>query len=367
MPTNTFAGVTTEKLHILPFLQQSKNSLIIDVRSPAEYEHAHLPGAVNIPVFNNEERKIVGTLYKQQSRELAIKEGLQIFGPKMRSIVEQVEEITNSQNQKSSHQPSDIYLYCWRGGMRSGAMAWLLQLYGFKVVLLEGGYKSFRRWAIEQQAYPHQLKILGGFTGAGKTGVLKQLATQGEAVVDLEGLAKHKGSAFGNMDQTQQPSQEMFENRLALSLYEIYQQHSKQDNPPAIWVEDESQRIGQINIPQQLWINMRQSPVFFLDIPFEERLNHLVEEYGKYPQEAISDGIKRIAKRLGGLETKNALHYLSQYNLLDCFRILLKYYDKHYLKGLHNRSALSSLLTNISCATVHNSNANLLLTPHSLV
>jgi tRNA 2-selenouridine synthase len=367
--------VATEKLHILPFLEQAKNQILIDVRSPAEYAHAHFPGAINIPIFTNEERKIVGTIYKQQSRELAIKEGLQIFGPKMRSIVEKVEEITNSKsqisnslNQQSPNQTSTIHLYCWRGGMRSGAMAWLLQLYGFKVTLLAGGYKSFRRWAIEQQAYPHQLMIVGGYTGSGKTEVLKQLAAQGQNCIDLESLAGHKGSAFGNLEQTPQPSQEMFENTLAVALHKIYDSQKATNNSrPVIWIEDESQRIGKINIPQAFWQHMRQSPVFFLDIPFAERLKHLVEEYGTYPKDALAEGIQRIAKRLGGLETKNALHYLWQDNLTECFSTLLKYYDKQYLKGLHNRTTLSSLLTNISGTTVSSSNASLLLTPHSSV
>lgn len=359
-----------DKLHISTFLERSKNHLIIDVRSPKEFVHAHLPGAVNVPIFDDEERKVIGTIYKQQSRELAIKEGLQLFGPKMRGIVEQVEEIINSKyqipNEKSAlgdeNQKSAIFIYCWRGGMRSGAMAWLLQLYGFKVYLLAGGYKSYRRWALEQVAFPHQLKVLGGFTGSGKTDVLKQLKIKGAHTIDLEELAGHKGSAFGNMEQHPQPSQEMFENLLAYALYELYQ---KDKTAPFIWIEDESQRIGLINLPQPFWLNVRQSPLYFLDIPFEERLHHLVKEYGSYPKEALIGGIQRIAKRLGGLETKNALLHLEEGNIKDCFAILLKYYDKFYLKGLHNRSDLSSLLTKINCETVTHSNATILLTPYS--
>jgi len=364
----TLQTVTNNKLHITDFLQHSTGHLTIDVRSPKEYEHAHLPGAVNVPIFDNEERSIIGTLYKQQSRELAIKKGLELFGPKMRGIVEQVESFVHSRKSADSSNSelstqNPLFIYCWRGGMRSGAMAWLLQLYGFKVHLLAGGYKSYRRWALEQLALPHQLKILGGFTGSGKTEVLKQLAADGACVIDLEALACHKGSAFGNMERQQQPSQEMFENLLANALFHYY---SKVDKP-YIWVEDESQRIGHINIPQTFWQTMRRSPVFFLDVPFEERLSHLVQEYGCYPKEALAQGVHRIAKRLGGLETKNALQHLEAGDITACFTVLLKYYDKLYQKGLHNRTDLSSLLTKINCLAVARSNSTLLLTPYSTV
>jgi tRNA 2-selenouridine synthase len=364
--------VATDKLHIASFLQQRANHLVIDVRSPKEYEHAHIPGAVSVPIFDNEERKIIGTIYKQESQELAIKTGLELFGAKMRRIVEQVEEILSSKFQtpnsiglcESGKQKPEIFIYCWRGGMRSGAMAWLLQLYGFRVHLLAGGYKSYRRWALEQLAAPHDLKILGGYTGSGKTEVLKQMEAQGVGAIDLEELAGHKGSAFGNMEQRPQPSQEMFENLLA---YALHKQYTKSATIPTIWIEDESQRIGLINLPPSFWLTMRRSPLYFLDIPFEERLAHLVKEYGSYPKEALADGIQRIAKRLGGLEMKNALQYLEEGNISDCFSILLKYYDKVYLKGLHNRSDLSSLLTKINCSSVTNSNAASLLTPYSTV
>jgi len=363
--------VSATKLHITAFLQQSQDQVIIDVRSPKEYEHAHLPGAVSLPIFDNEERKVIGTIYKQQSRELAIKKGLELFGPKMRGIVEQVEAILDGRSQMAglknqspiANLKSEIFIYCWRGGMRSGAMAWLLGLYGFKVHLLAGGYKSYRRWVLEQLAAPHQLKILGGFTGSGKTEVLQQLATEGACVIDLEALAQHKGSAFGNLNRSPQPSQEMFENRLAKVLSYYY----TTSNAPAIWIEDESQRIGQINIPQPFWLTMRRSPVYFIDIPFEERLSYLTQEYGRYPKAALAEGIQRIAKRLGGLETKNALQHLADDNLQACFAILLKYYDKLYLKGLHNRSDLSSLLTKINCSAVTRSNASRLSTPYSTV
>lgn len=340
-----------EKLLITDFLEQSKAQLVIDVRSPGEYNHAHMPGAVNIPLFTDEERKVVGTAYKQESREKAIKHGLDFFGPKMKNIVEEVERLL-SKNQGSR----TVFLYCWRGGMRSGAIAWLLNLYGFRVYLLAGGYKSFRNHVLKTFSFPFSLKVIGGYTGSGKTELLHELQKRGEVIVDLEGLAIHKGSAFGNIDSPKQPTQEMFENLLAMDLLKLRQEKT-------VWVEDESQRIGNVNIPGEFWDQLRHSPLYFLDIPFEERLTHICEEYGQYKKEDLQLRIERISKRLGGLETKHALQYLEENNINECFRILLKYYDKLYLKGLHNRKDLASLLTQINCEKVCAANAQL-LTPN---
>ena len=379
-----------QKINIERFLELSKQHIVIDVRSPAEYAHAHIPGAHSLPLFSDEERKIVGTTYKQQSREAAIKIGLDFFGPKMRKLVEQVEElIVNRQlaigNAGRANSENDLpiahclLLYCWRGGMRSAGVAWLLDLYGYKVFSLIGGYKKFRNHVLDTFKLPFQFKVLGGYTGSGKTEMLKALQHQGEVAIDLEEIARHRGSAFGKMG-CEQPSQEMFENVLARELWEKlsigptgllrsnghpdgYREPSDLELSPftsrslsgdhsPIWLEDESQRIGDINIPHELWKTIRQSPVYFFDIPFEKRLHRLVKEYGNMDKEKLIDCITRIEKRLGNLETKNAIGYLHENNTVECFRILLKYYDKWYLKSLHNRNNLNSLLVSISCENV---------------
>jgi tRNA 2-selenouridine synthase len=226
-------------------------------------------------------------------------------------------------------------------------VAWLLDLYGFKVYTLIGGYKFFRRWVLQQFEKTWFFNILGGYTGSGKTELLKQLAALSEKVIDLESIAVHKGSAFGNIGLPAQPSQEMFENSLAVQL------HFKVDpksfsNPESngqsgnhkneiIWLEDESQRIGTVNIPQSLWGQMRKANVYFIDIPFGERLKHITEEYGQLDKEKMISAIERIQKRLGGLETKMAIQFLEEGKIIDAFRILLKYYDKWYLRGLNSR------------------------------
>jgi len=328
-----------------------------------------------LPLFTDEERAVVGSAYKQESRESAIKLGLDFFGPKMKRMVEEVESLVQSRESgvKSSElrtpNSKTILVYCWRGGMRSGAVAWLLDVYGFKVYTLIGGYKKFRNFVLDTFKLPFELKVLGGYTGSGKTEVIKELKRKGELVIDLEDIAKHKGSAFGNIGMPKQPTQEMFENILSFELRKLrYEPPMKDQNIPQIiidhspiWLEDESQRIGHINLPNHLWYTMRQSQIYFLHIPFEERLKHLDKEYGALDKERMIDAIQRIKERLGGLEAKKAIEYLNENNTIESFRILLKYYDKWYTKGLHNRENINSLLHLIKCESVSPENAKKLV------
>lgn len=376
------------RIDVETFLSFGFKHPVIDVRSEGEYAHAHVPGATSMPLFDNEERRIVGTAYKQQGKQQAIKIGLKLFGKKMVEMVELVESLFDDPT--ASTAPKTVIIYCWRGGMRSGGVSWLLDLYGFKVYTIVGGYKAFRGWSLRQLEKDYRLKVLGGYTGSGKTEMLYEMKKQGRIVVDLEDIARHKGSAFGNIP-VPQPSQEMFENLLALELrradercwqaddgcgvtddrngrdgYQITEGREKSGAPDlspqqssvgcqpsaCIWIEDESMRIGHVNIPALFFKNMRAKPVYFLNIPFEERLKHIVLEYGQADKTDLYNAILRIQKRLGGLETKTAIEFLEKDNIKECFRILLKYYDKYYLKGLHARQNLEELLHKIECETV---------------
>ena len=335
------------------FTESYSEALLIDVRSPAEYLHAHIPGARSLPLFTNEERKIVGTAYKQESREKAIKIGLKYFGPKMAGIVEQVEkwccEAKNTAAIKVNEEGSSrtgflppescsVVVHCWRGGMRSAGVAWLLDLYGFKVYTIKGGYKSFRHWCLAQMASTSPLQILGGFTGSHKTELLQALQSEGQSIIDLEGLANHKGSAFGNINMPPQPTQEQFENNLATAIYSARLSAANTSTPAApIWLEDESQRIGDINIPAPFFKQMRKAPLVLLDVPFENRLQHILSYYGKGDTEKLVNAVLRIQQRLGGLEAKNAVQHLMEGDRESSFRILLRYYDKWYQKNLDQR------------------------------
>lgn len=333
-----------EKIEINEFLSFAHEFPVFDTRSPAEYSFAHIPNAYSLPLFSDDERKIVGTAYKQKSREEAIKIGLDLFGVKMRKMVEDVEKITSAQAGISK--TKTVLVHCWRGGMRSAAIAWLLDLYGFKVYSLIGGYKAFRNWVLEQFDITYKFNILGGYTGSGKTVILQELTRNKVPVIDLENIANHKGSAFGALGQLPQPRQEMFENILALEL------KLKSFDNKRIFLEDESQRVGAMMIPKKIWEQMRSSPVYFLNIPFEERLKYIITNYGIYKKDELISSVTRIQKRLGGLETKNAIDFLLQNNMEGAFRILLHYYDKLYEKGLKNRTDLQKLLTRIDCEKV---------------
>ncbi len=373
--------MAVQKITIGQFLELAKTQPILDVRSPAEYLHAHIPGAHNLPLFTDDERKVVGTAYKQESRKTAIKTGLDYFGVKMRKMVEEVEtiitSITKEEDHKINNKPipdsgAGLLVHCWRGGMRSAGVAWLLDLYGFEVYTLVGGYKAYRQWARLQFENPYNFNILGGYTGSGKTLVLHELKRMGMAVIDLEALANHKGSAFGALGEKPQPTQEMFENLLAGELFALKPQPNAELDETSlkeiIYLEDESQRIGSINIPTPLWNTMRKCRVSFIDIPFEERLDYLTEEYGKFEKEKLVNAVIRIQKRLGGLETKTAIYHLLENNHKECFRVLLKYYDKWYGKALLNRENLPDLLNKIASPGVHvNTITNLLMNEKATV
>ena len=400
--------MAVKRVGLAEFLTLAKTHPVLDVRSPGEYLHAHIPGAQSLPLFSDEERKVVGTAYKQESKQVAVKIGLKYFGVKMVEMVETVEAMfkglqentvnptskgslktsnstqpTNRNSTQDSHSKSNLHqnpltnsstespftprtvlVHCWRGGMRSAGVAWLLDLYGYQVYTLQGGYKTYRGWVLEQFEKDYPIQILGGYTGSGKTEVLKALAKKSECVIDLEGLAGHKGSAFGNMGLPAQPSQEMFENKLAQALSNnAPTEDIENPSPTCIWMEDESQRIGTVNIPTVLYQKMRQKKVFFLDIPFESRLDYICIHYGKFPKEQLINAIIRIKKKLGGLETKTAINSLVEDDVRSSFRVLLQYYDKLYGKGLErNRENLTSIVTRVEAPVVDDqANAGLLL------
>jgi len=342
--------MSIQHIPVTDFIELAQKYPMLDVRSPDEYGHAHIPGAYSLPLFSDEERKIIGTAYKLQGKQKAIKIGLDFFGPKMRSMVETVEQeavtkwLENKDQKKNDEKGKTVIIHCWRGGMRSGAVAWLLDFYGYDVHVLEGGYKAYRNWVLWQFSKQYDARIVGGYTGSGKTSILRELEKRGEKIINLEEIAHHKGSAFGGIGMADQPTQEMFENVLAEQLCKLRDR--------MFWIEDESQRIGSLNIPPALWATLRSQPVYFLEIPFEERLNNIVAEYGKLEKEKLINAIIRIQKRLGPLETKTAIGFLVEDNIPECFRVLLHYYDKTYEKSLANRENLEQLLNKIPVSTV---------------
>ncbi|MBN2669332.1 MAG: tRNA 2-selenouridine(34) synthase MnmH [Bacteroidales bacterium] len=307
------------------FLEASENIPIIDVRSPAEYEKAHIPGAFNIPLFSNEERAIVGTAYKQQGKEQAMFIGLGIVGPKMRLLAEQAKNISVN---------NQLLVHCWRGGMRSESMAWLFKQVGIECTLLRGGYKAYRSYFKNQLSQLKNIIVLSGYTGSGKTDILNELELMGEQVIDLEGLAHHKGSAFGAIGMSEQPSTEQFEN----NLFEAVRKMSPNKR---VWVEDESKAIGKNFIPDEFFKPMRSAPVVLIDIPKSVRIKRLVEEYTNVPGELLIYHLNRIAKRLGPLQTKLAIEAVKNNEMSKAVDLSLTFYDKAYEFGLTKRTRFS--------------------------
>ena len=239
---------------------------IIDVRSPAEYAEDHLPGAINLPVLDDEERARIGTIYKQQSPFLARKLGAALVA---RNAARHLEGPLADRG--GGWRP---LVYCWRGGQRSGSFATILAQVGWRVELLEGGYKSWRRLVVDALTVappPPRLWVLDGNTGTAKTDLLARLAALGHQVIDLEGLANHRGSLFGHRPGGQ-PGQKAFDGRLATLLAAL------DPNRPVV-VEAESSRVGGLMLPKQLWAAMGTAPRLQIEAPLAARARYLSHAY----------------------------------------------------------------------------------------
>lgn len=302
------------------FLELSESIPVVDVRSPGEYFDGHIPGAINISLFSNEERSQIGKLYKQQGRYPSVRKGLEFVGPKMLEMIDQVGTLKSD---------GKLLLHCWRGGMRSESMAWLFETVGMHCRVLRGGYKSYRRYIRENIIQKKEIIVLGGLTGSGKTILLHEMIERGEPVVDLEGLASHKGSAFGGIGQDKQPSTEQFENNLFSVMSKIKE--------PYCWVEDESLQIGRIFIPKPFFERMLQSALLFIEVPHEYRIRILVSDYAGQANEPLIEAILRVEQRLGKLAATQAIEALKEGNYSETARILLTYYDKTYQYGLNRK------------------------------
>jgi tRNA 2-selenouridine synthase len=295
---------------------------LIDVRSPSEFARGHIPGATSVPLFVDEERAEIGTLYKQVGREPAVARGLEIATAKANQLVRRIQEVA---------QQAEFLIHCWRGGMRSRGVAWLCADCGMRPAVLEGGYKSFRRAAHQSFQQPQQVILLAGQTGAGKTRLLHRLREAGQQVIDLEALACHRGSVFGGIDQHPQPTVEQFENQLFMDWRQL-------DPAKPVWIEGESQAIGKVNIPRPVWQQMSQALMIFVEVDREQRLDFLLQDYGELPASDLSAAMQRLKKRLGGARLKAALDAIDQNDRRTFASIALDYYDKTYLKALKKRS-----------------------------
>ena len=313
-----------ERIAIQAFLQA--RGPLVDVRAPAEFAQGHIPGAHNLPLFSDAERAEVGTTYKQQGRAAAVQLGLSLVGPRLAALGAQLSAWS------AAAEGGALRLHCWRGGMRSGSVAWLADTLGLPVLLLEGGYKSYRRWVLERLEQPWPVHLLGGRTGSGKTDLLLALRQRGVAVLDLEGLAHHRGSSFGNLGLPPQPSNEHYENRIAAVL-------EAARGARQIWVEAESAQVGRCRIPAGLWRQMQTAPLLEIRRPLAERLRQLVAVYGVQDPEALAEATQRISRRLGPQRTAAALEAIGRADWAAACQQMLDYYDRCYDHELARHSA----------------------------
>ncbi len=310
-------------------LHLSNACILLDVRSPGEYQVGHIPGALSFPLFSDDERAEVGTLYKQKGQQQAVDRGLEIVGPKMASLVRE--------GRKHNSPDTKLCIYCWRGGMRSGFVSWLLQTAGIENYRITGGYKAFRNWVnktIEIKSREINWKVLSGYTGSGKTEILHELRDQGEQVIDLEGLAEHRGSAFGHLFQNPQPSTEHFMNLLAVEL-------SKLDTSKPVWIEDESRMIGRVALPDPIFNAKVHGQHFIIQQSVKRRAKYLVNLYGNASTNAFKTSFANIERRLGGLRLKEAMQALDGNRLEDAAIIALSYYDKAYAHGIQENEKVN--------------------------
>jgi len=304
---------------------RSLNGPLIDVRSPSEYYKGHMPNSINIPLFDNDERSIIGTIYKKEGREKAVIEGLKFFEKKMELLLDNLFKSIDSYKSISEKNNKELFIriYCSRGGMRSQSISWLLEKFKLKPVTLNGGYKMYRRWVLDSFSNKLNLIVIGGKTGTGKTRLLSLLDKYKYQTIDLEGFACHRGSTFGGLGMKKQPSNEQFENIIAEKLNSFKCSNN-------IFVEAESANIGKCKIPHEFFNQMKNSRRIEIIRSESNRLDELIDTYSVFKKEELQESVLRIKKRLGPQRTKIALESIHNEKWDLVCRSVLDYYDKCY-------------------------------------
>lgn len=309
---------------------------IIDVRSPDEYREDHIPGAINLPVLSNQERALVGTIYTQNSPFEANKEGAAIINANI------VELLRGHFIQKpKSYRP---LVYCWRGGKRSGSLALILDAIGWRVTLLEGGYKYYRstvRDSLDTIAPLLNLCVLSGLTGTAKTRILTHLEQRNEQVIDLEGLANHKGSLLGQIPDKPQPAQKYFESLLSQKITSFNHQN-------VTWIESESSKVGNLHIPQSLWKNMKSAAVVEIQASIDQRCETIIQDYPWFTEmhSEISHKLSLLTTTHGQSKVDEWQHLIDNQQWKQLVHSLLQiHYDPGYSHSMsrNERRLLASI------------------------
>lgn len=305
------------------------NPLYVDVRSPGEYEEDHITGAINLPIFDNEERKAVGTLYKMAGRETAVLKGTEIGGRRIGEIINRLSEVKGR----------EIVIYCARGGMRSGSVAALINSLGIEVYRIRDGYKGYRRYVGERllsiKVKP-EIFILQGLTGAGKTEIIKVLKNS----IDIEGMAGHRSSVFGGIG-LQQRTQKFFETQLLRSIDEL-------ENERYVIIEGESRKVGNLHIPDNIFAQMRGGHFIYIDTPLERRISIIRNEYNTFQEhEKIAAIVNSLRGKLGNKKSDMLIDLYNSGKIDEFIEILLlDYYDVLYKHSLEKYEYISLIKNN---------------------
>ncbi len=306
-------------------IYQLEDKVLVDIRSPSEYQEFHIPGAINLPLFEDEEKRLIGLIYRRDGVDRAKHLGYEIAESKLEGLLKRFKDL----KERYRH----VVVYCWRGGLRSQELCKVLQSMGVEVLRIEGGYRAYREFILREMERILEGKsfiVLAGKTGVGKTRILRKLREEGYPVVDLEGLAKDRGSAFGKMGIRERVSQKMFDALLYESLLRA--------ESDLIFTEDESRVIGNIHLPEAFWRKKEEGVYVEIEASLEKRVKNLLEEYTKFEgwQEEAKESLLRIRRYLGEKNYSLALELLSKERVEEFAEFLIReYYDKTYKPHKH--------------------------------
>jgi tRNA 2-selenouridine synthase len=306
--------------NVIEYKDLKGNFILVDVRSPGEYKEATINGAINIPLFNDEERALIGTVYTRESTEKAKSIGVKVVSEKLPQIFERVSELEK--------QYDKVVLFCARGGMRSASIASLLQALGLKVARIKDGYKGYRAYInneLPKLCNDIKYVVLHGNTGVGKTEILKELKNKGYHVLDLEGCANHRGSILGSVGLGETTSQKQFESNIFETVKGIGSNY--------VFVEAESRRIGKVLIPEYIHNKMKEDIHIFVDASIDFRKNIIINEYTKNKDcdEEICEALLKLKKYVSESSIEEYCEKIKEKNYEEVVvDLMIKYYDPLY-------------------------------------